>query len=204
MVRSLSIGKLYHFSILVPLNLRASSGCATVHVADRRPSPGAWLAYRREPERSGVDSFKDVRSILDVDRLLAPAEGTRQISAVYLYVARGLFVSCRRNCAFVRLFLLRQTMRKMPLGGDLENARGFEMSLKPLGGVKPRGLAAFKQVQEKQKRQGQAGTVGAPVPMKLGCISVWAATGLMLFTIMRPAVDPVGERTATMDLQVLN
>ena len=85
-------------------------------------------------------------------------------------------------------------MRKMPLGGDVENSGRFEMPLKSVGGVKPRGLAAFKQVQEKQRQQSQANarSIGAPAPMKIGCISVWSIAGLVLFTIMRPAVDPVG------------
>ena len=92
-------------------------------------------------------------------------------------------------------------MRKMPLG-DVEDGNRFEMSLKPLAGAKPRGLAAFKQVQ-KQHQQATASKAAVPAPMKMGCMSVWAIAGLFLFTIMRPAGDPIGEATATEQPQVL-
>eukprot|EP01044_Picomonas_judraskeda_P038454 COSAG03_NODE_17967_length_364_cov_1.177358_1_plen_52_part_10 len=38
--------------------------------------------------------------------------------------------------------------------------------------------------------------------MKIGCISVWSIAGLVLFTIMRPAVDPVGEAAGPQEPQV--
>ena len=88
-------------------------------------------------------------------------------------------------------------MKSMPVG-DVESAgkRAVEMALKPLSGNRQtaRGLAAVKAVQAKQQRTG-GGTASLPPQMKVGCISVWAIAGLFMFSLLRPAGDPVGELT---------
>ena len=60
----------------------------------------------------------------------------------------------------------------------------------PVGTAQPRGLAAFKTVQKKVQRgraEAQARQDFVSIPLKIGCITMWAIAGLFLFSLMRPA-----------------
>ena len=68
----------------------------------------------------------------------------------------------------------------------------------PVGTAQPRGLAAFKTVQKKVQRghaEAQARQDFVSIPLKIGCITMWAIAGLFLFSLMRPAAEPMGAET---------